>query len=201
MYTWYGEPIFKYRDNDTGQFITDAEVYEWSKVKLNTAEDYAVWLADGLERGDLSLGEWQTQMKETIKDNAIQQYTLATGTSIYTPEDQAMLAFVLEDQYSFLQGFAAEIAAGLLTAGVIAMRSRMYIRSTREAFERGKFVTRKRYFKEMKWTLGFAEHCVDCLDFADMGWQKISKNPFGGAFPGSGDTRCLTNCQCRIMYR
>jgi hypothetical protein len=84
----------------------------------------------------------------------------------------------------------------------IARRSRMYLNSAREAFERAKQRVKVALgMDEVQWVLGQAEHCDGCVAFSDLGWQKVDDDPYNGAFPGSGATQCLTNCQCSLEYR
>jgi hypothetical protein len=100
---------------------------------------------------------------------------------------------VLGDQYQHLDEFAARIAAGQYSEKQIAAISRMYINSTREAFERAGARIRgfdlpaypgdgktacltncrchwEHHFRnsrwESYWVLGVAEHCDDCVSNA-----------------------------------
>lgn len=121
-----------------------------------------------------------------------------------TPADWGSTGGIIADQYRYLGGFAREVAAGTLTEAQVAARSRMYINSGREAFERAKGRTEEEA-DEAAWTLTPAEHCPDCLDLAALGWQPREPWPFAvrgaTAIPGSGATQCKTNCKCVIDYR
>jgi len=144
-------------------------------------------------------------MREAIKDEYTQQYLLGRGgLSQMTQADWGSIGGMVADQYRYLGGFAREVAVGNLSEAQVAARSRMYINSGREAFERARGRTEDEA-DEVAWTLNPAEHCPDCLDLAALGWQPREPWPFtvagGMAIPGSGATQCLTNCRCFLDYR
>ena len=124
-------------------------------------------LIDNLVNDRIGIGDWQLGMREIIKESYIQEYLLGRGgVSQMLAQDYGSIGGMIADQYRYLDGFAADIANGNLTAGQIEMRAAMYARSSREAFERGK---------------GRAWGVPD------------GKLP---AYPGDGSTQCLTNCAC-----
>jgi hypothetical protein len=45
----------------------------------------------------------------------------------------------------------------------------------------------------LRWRLGAAEHCEDCLRLADKGGYHPWELP---TYPKAGRTKCLTNCKC-----
>lgn len=153
----------------------------------------------------LRQSEFETMMRERIKRAYIEQYLVGRGgRAKMTQVDWGSIGGMLAEQYRYLDGFAAEVAAGVLSAKQISARSRMYVRSSKEAYERG----RRRWLlslddkpAEVRWILQPAEHCPDCLALAALRWILISDDAFDGCFPGSGCTQCLTNCACFLDYR
>lgn len=151
--------------------------------------------------------EFYTMMRERIKRAYIEQYLVGRGgRDQMTPADWGSIGGMLAEQYRYLEGFAAEVEAGELSQRQINARARMYIRSSKEAYERG----RRRWLlslderdkpTEVRWILQPAEHCPDCVAFASLRWIPLTDDAFGGCFPGSGCTQCLTNCQCFLDYR
>jgi len=161
-------------------------------------------LAEQLAERQIRLDEWELSMRNHLKDMYLQEYMLARGgRQNMNNRDYGSLGGMLAEQYRYLSRFSAEIASGQLSQGQIAARSRMYFRSAREAFERAQWrIAREAGLRYVKWTMNpELENCPDCIDFASMGWRRAETDPYGGAFPGSGDTVCLTNCGCFLEYR
>ena len=196
---WKWDPIaLRYREIETGRFFARSAVLEFvesSALATGLAtDDLALMLADGF----IGPAEWRLAMRAQIKREYIRQYVLGRGgIGQMTFVDWGSIGGMLKEQYAWLDGFA-EVLPGL-SEGQITARSRMYINSAREAFERARarVAVIGGYDEEMWILFSPAEHCPDCEDFALMGWQPI------GFFsvPGDGSTVCLTNCKCTKIYR
>lgn len=201
-WTWYGEPIYRYRD-ERGRFVGQAQVQGWADIGREASLSGLDALAERLSERAISVEEWQTEMRDRIKREALRQYLIGRGgVQQMTSQDYGSLGGVIADQYRYLDGFAREIADGLLSERQIVARSRMYLRSTREAFERAMARTRglpampaypgdastacytncqchwdyhylpSRRRWECTWMLGEAEHCEDCVANAAL-WNPL----------------------------
>ena len=94
-------------------------------------------LAGYAAQGVLNAGDFGALFREEIKKEYIRQYLLGIGgRDQMTAADWGSIGGMLREQYRFLDGFLAEIAAGNLTEAQIMARARMYINSAREAYER-----------------------------------------------------------------
>ena len=157
--------------------------------------------------GELDVGSWQSIMRQEIKTRYIQQYLAGRGgVGAMTQADYGSIGGMIADQYRYLDGFARDIAEGKLTEKQIAMRSEMYLNSSRESYERAqKRAMEVAGKKEVAWITTPGEICPDCLELGDLSWQKADPWPFrvGGAmaYPGSGATVCRTNCRCHLDWR
>jgi hypothetical protein len=197
----------RYRDVATGRFVARSVVLSELDTLITAGKDAATLLAQRAATGALTATDWQAQMQAQIKAAYIQQYTVgAGGRNAMTPADWGRVGQMLKEQYGYLAKFTQEIAAGELTEGQIAMRSRMYLNSAREAFNRADAgAHQKAGYTAVLWKLGVAEHCPDCIAFNAMSWQASDPWPYrkDGAlcYPGNGRTVCLTNCQCGLSYR
>lgn len=199
-YIWLPN-LQRYRDTATGRFASSAEVRGWGQGSMDDSADHARGMAGALAERDITLGQWERNMREQIKEEYIKQYLLGRGgRDLMTAVDWGSVGGMCADQYRYLDGFAAEIAAGNLSEKQIAARSEMYLRSSREAFERARGRAQPDV-TEVRWNVTAAESCVDCIAYDDMGWQPIADDPYGGNMPGSGGTRCLTNCMCYLTRR
>lgn len=189
----------RYYDRDIHRFVSFAQVDEWIGQSIAVTENKADALSSMIGEGQINVPDWQGQMREQIKLETVRQYLAGKGgIDQMTQADWGSIGGMCADQYRYLDGFAQEIAAGTLTEGQIRARSAMYIRSSREAYERAKERTLAgKGIEEERWVLGIAEHCEDCVNFSLQGWQPLGAFPY----PGEGETICLTNCQCHKVYR
>lgn len=188
-----------------GKVVPRLQVRHWADRSIDAAP-VAEWAAE-LADGSLTVAEWESRMRAEIKKEAIRQYIVGRGgLDKMTAKDWGSIGGVVGDQYKYLNRFAREIADGKLTEGQIRRRMEMYINSTREAYERAaRRAAADANYDEVRWRLGVAEHCEDCVAFASLGWRPVKPWPFKNgqreALPASGDTRCLTNCRCSLDYR
>ena len=200
MWGWDGR---RYRNLETGRYVSAAQVREWSSLAIGTSSDAMGDLSGLLNEGQLNTHDWTLLMRDEVKDAYIQEYVLGRGgLDQMTQADWGSIGGALREQYRYLDNFARQIADGSVTPAQIAARARMYAKSAREAFERAqRRVAIAAGMTQIKWTLMPAEHCPDCVAFADLGWQNIADDPYRGATPTSGHTQCLTNCQCIFDFR
>ena len=193
----------RYR-NDAGQFMSADRVLEYVNESIDASKNVVDQFSTMVSNGTVSPAGWNTLFRQEIKEEYIRQYLAGIGGQPQmTPADWGSLGAMLKRQYGFLDDFANDIIDGKLSEAQIRARAQMYIRSAAQAYERAlwKSVAEAGY-DEVRWVLDeLVENCPDCLAFEAMGWQKMADDPFGGAFPGSGDTICLINCACHLEYR
>lgn len=107
---------------------------------------------------------------------------------------------LLRDEYRFWQGFVEQVAAGALAEKEIRARAKLY---SGRAYSR--FWAEDRLLRMLagddlweEWIdRDDAVECGDCRDLASLG-----RVPLGtlATVPGAGDTACLGNCRCIILY-
>jgi len=161
-------------------------------------------LATRVHGGSISVAAWEAEMQEQIKREYIRQGLLGYGGREQMDARRwGSLGGQIGNQYRYLDRFAGDIATGDLSEAQIRARSRMYIESAKQAYERGQWdVKGEAGYTEVIWRVNYdAESCVDCLDFGALGWQRIEDDPFSGCWPGSGCSACLSNCRCWLEYR
>jgi hypothetical protein len=149
--------------------------------------------------GKLSLSEWQIRMGTSLKESHIINMLIGRGgRGAATLSDYGRVGNILRwDEYRHLQMFAEEIKAGSLSDAQILARVKMYANSTKKSYWIGRdgamldagFTTERRILHP-------AEHCPDCIGYAEQGWMPIGTLPE----PGEGSV-CLSNCQCTKEYR
>jgi len=202
----WSESIHRYRDKVTGRFASRDDVLSWVNESI-AGSDTAVYdysLLVDRDNPTISPTDWQEAMRKELKGEYIRQYVLGRGgVDQMTQVDWGSVGGMLAEQYKYLQVMAEQLEAGELTQAQVAARSQMYIRSSREAFERANRRGMEELgMSEVQWVINpSVENCPDCEAFAAMGWIPVTDNPYGGCFPGSGCTQCVTNCACHLEYR
>jgi hypothetical protein len=203
MWAW-DKKLARYRDSRTGRFLSQKTVLGYVTDSISRAGVATDQLARFASSGVLKPSDWSTAFRGEIKTEYIQKYLLGRGgREQMTQADWGRIGGMLKEQYRHLPDFQRAIAEGELSEAQIAARSRMYINSAREGYERATAEAAKRAGKgEVRWRVNAAaENCPDCLAFEALGWRPVESDPFSGAYPGSGATQCLTNCQCNLDYR
>jgi hypothetical protein len=205
--TWqWSASANRYRDSITGRFLSKAEALGFVDASLSATGNVTDTLSSFVA-GDapaISPDDFRSAMRREIKDEYIRQYLLGRGgIEQMTAADWGSIGGSLAEQYKWLEGFYQQVAAGELSEAQVRSRTRMYINSAREAYERAQErVAENAGYDEVRWVLDPAvESCDDCIAFGAMGWQLIADDPYGGCIPGSGCTQCLTNCACHRDYR
>ena len=193
-YIWLPD-LQRYRDTATGRWASSAEVRGWGQTRMDDAADHARGMAGALAERDITLGQWERNMREQIKEQYVQQYLLGRGgRDLMTAEDWGSIGGSLAEQYSWLNKFSAQIATGELSEKQIAARSEMYLHSAREMFEKARSraqgapelpaypgdgsticLTNCRCFWELEkrpdrwlayWRITAAESCATCIERA-----------------------------------
>lgn len=156
-------------------------------------------LAQKLINGEISLAQWQIEMKAFIRVLHREAALVAVGgADNMTPVLWGYLGYLVKLQYQYLDGFAADILKNpqAWMNGKLLVRMGLYKQA-----EWGTFEQMVRFMKKMEgWTeerrmLGVADHCTGCLEQAGLGWQPIN------ILAPIGSQQCSTNCHCIFVYR
>ena len=169
---WIGDPLYRYRDAATGRFVGQGQVNDASGTSVESAQDLARVSGAALVNGDVTLGAWQRDFRQQIKDEYIRQYGLGIGgVDQMTAVDRGSIGGMLAEQYRYLDRLVAQTAAGEVSPARLIQRSMMYLNSSREAL------------------------------FRAMGRARGIETGEAPAHPGDGSTQCLTNCLCAWVYQ
>lgn len=156
-------------------------------------------LAQSLISGQITVGEWELQMREYIRVIHTNAAAIACGGwENVTPSMWGFVGSLIKKQYAYLHQFALDIQSNpaYWLNGRLLVRMGMYQKAEWGTFEavlqRLALMSGK---TEERAVLGDADHCPDCLDRHSQGWQPI------GTLPRIGDSQCRTNCHCTFDYR
>jgi len=203
----YDPETGRYIESETGDLIPGNFVQGKAEQSIEDSRLTMEIIIDQYNNGLITIAELDEAGKLAIKDEIIRQYLLGIGgRDQMTQADWGSVGGTIADQYRYWNEMINALEAGEITPGELMSRSKMYIRSSTEAYWRAKGrVTSRLGYDEVNWRFGSTEnHCPTCIERAAMGWQPACENggfPPECSFPGEGDTECLTNCDCSLEYR
>ena len=191
----------RYRDTETGRWMGAKQMVEardeFVEYLKAESDSYVQRLAEGQ-----NIGRWQLDMEERIRQAYIDEYTMAVGgRNNMTQADWGRVGEMIKEQDRYLNKFAIEVRAGNLSDAQIKARSRMYMDSATQAYERGRAAAMglpplpaypgdgqtvckancKCHWEiepiegdgwDCTWSLGDAEHCPDCVENAQK-WNPL----------------------------
>lgn len=157
-------------------------------------------LTTAFHEGRIAPAVWVEQMSTNIKRLHLQNRALgAGGWDRLTQADYGAIGGRLRVEYQRLGDFAVAIQNGDSSIAQSLNRVNMYAGTARrqywQSLESRQLAPPGMVTLEKR-NLGRAEHCDDCVEYYNMGWQLIGTMPE----PGDGSA-CMSNCQCTKEYR
>jgi len=156
-------------------------------------------LAQQLISGKISLIQWESAMREMIRDTFRTAAIEASGgIQNMTPSKWGYEGYLVKLQYQYLDKFTKDIQENpsAWLNGRLGVRMRLYELAGRGAQEQ---ITRhemeKAGFDEESRKLGASDHCAGCVEQDGRGWQPI------GTLDPIGAEECSTRCYCSFEYR
>jgi len=188
----------KIKTDTAAQSAHNRNINQMDRVMMQAFDDY--------KAGRLNMVDLKERLSAAIYDTHRKQYRLGIQVGGGTPTTEELDKFattVTDLQQQYLQGFLDDVengryndADGVLDLdGALRQRAGMYANNTSASATAG-FVQSGDDTEEYTWKLGVAEHCPDCEYIATL-------SPFDKetmfTHPREGDTRCLSNCKCKIV--
>lgn len=158
-------------------------------------------LAEQLKVGDISITEWQAQMRDFIRLELNTAMELAKGgREFVSPADWGFVGSQAKEQYANLDNFVADIQADpvkWLNGRSLNQRVGLYGQLGYAALENdiAREHEKQGFTEEFNVLEASAAHCRDCQDEHDKGWVPI------GTLSKIGTRKCVTNDRCSIIYR
>jgi hypothetical protein len=188
----------RYQDRATGRYVSELNVRaDLDKYIVNKNANLDA-LANQLRNREISLADWQLQMRNEMRNMHNAAAMVAKGgRDQMTFADWGRVGQRLRFQYGKLDDWAKDIASGKVKLdGRLAQRAKLYGQAVRGTYEqqRRAMAAEKGNDEEIR-ILNAKESCSDCIEYAGEGWQPI------GTLPVIGDSICNTNCKCTFEYR
>jgi hypothetical protein len=187
----------KIKSDTAAQSAHNRNINQMDRVMMQAFDDY--------KNGRLNMVDLKERLSAAIYDTHRKQYRLGiqVGGGTPTTEELDKFATTATDlQQQYLQGFLDDVengryddADGVLDLdGALRQRTGMYGNNTSASASAG-FIQGSPEGDEFGWEFGDAEHCEDCIYIHSL-------SPFDKetmfTHPREGDTRCLSNCKCKL---
>lgn len=176
-----------------GSFISREAIKATVERNLARTTEQYIWpLNRSLQNGEITLGQWEEQMRIIMKRSFIQSYLVGSPLRI-SQRDYGIIGSKLRQQYAYLRQFTQQIALGKVTIAEFENRSGRYVQKAKGAFERGvqESYQKEGYTWERRVLDPSVKNCEACIQYASEGWQPI------GSLPEPTEScDCYDNCHC-----
>jgi hypothetical protein len=180
----------RYRDS-RGRFVSRQSVRDAVDNAGKAFKREAGKMAEQLDRGEITGGEWRNDMAALVKRHLIVTSSIGKGGhKQMTRSDWGSVGGNIRREQHYLAKFADELDR--LSPRQIAARARQYAGAGHIAFER--MTERLQMGKEAKRFLHASESCSGCLSYAGR-WMPVAE------MPSIGSLKCRHRCRCHIEYR
>lgn len=197
-YQW-DRSVARYRSTSRGQFVSRTRIMSLLDTQISTAEQRLGELVTAMHEGTMSHGFGQTLMRDELRRLHLQNAALgAGGFDRLTFREYGRAGRLLRDDYQRMTRLLNEMKAGKVTLPQALQRVHGYVGSARVNFleaERDAARASGHAFEERR-RLGAAEHCPDCVGYANLGWQPLGVLPVPGQ-----SSRCGNKCRCNMERR
>jgi hypothetical protein len=134
----YDQADQAYRDARTGDVISDDELQDLANQFLDGQQRRIDRLMSDLGEQRIALSYWENAMRQVIKDSHGVLYVLGRGgRNAMHPTDWGRVGRYVQSQFTYLNGFARDIAGGQVSQAQAQVRAGLYIGSARAAMSRG----------------------------------------------------------------
>ena len=198
-YTWDARTL-RYRERATGKFIPHDDLFRAVDAVNRKAAHHMRALAGSLQRGSLSVRDFQRAMRVELKSlHAVNAAAGAGGWKQMTPADWGRVGARLRKEYAHLDSFARAVSSRRLplASGRVPARAASYENNARlaywEQFRLSASASGAEVLAVRRLGPVATEHCEGCRREAALPPRPIAQvKPLGGE-------ECRWFCRCRIV--
>jgi hypothetical protein len=195
---WSYDPVSGRYRGENGRFLGQKAVealIDGRVGKLSTQlKDYTRRLSDGA----ITLDQWQGSVREVIKMAHIQSAVLGQGgRDALSASDYGRVGQKLRQEYRYLERFVRDLLSGAVSSASALNRIGLYAESIRSSYWEGTTARQEQqgYSLMQRILDGQAQHCQDCIGYAQRGIVPIGSLPMPGQ-----RCECRARCKCCIRY-
>lgn len=194
----YDKDSQRYRNGTTGRFVSRSNVIDLLDSQIKSTEKRMDALADALVGEKIAPAVYAERMRTEVRRVHLQQAALAKGGwDNLNQSDYGRVGAATRQAYAKIVGTTGDVVNGEASIAQVKNRNTAYAGSARKLYHRiereqvtpteGKISVEKRVLDPA------AQHCDDCLNYADMGTQEKGILPVPGE-----DCQCGDNCRCGL---
>lgn len=196
----YSSGARRYRSDETGRFVSRADIIGLLETQTQSLERRLGALTQAYHEGALAPAYFAEQMRTELRRAHLQQRALgAGGWDGLTAQDYGSVGRRLRDDYARIVNLTQGIADGTVSLPQALTRINGYAGSARLEFweaERQRAQVSAGMALIDKRNLGPSEHCPDCLNYYEQGWQPSGLLPLP-----TEQSQCSTHCRCTLVSR
>lgn len=196
--SWRYDPISGRYRGANGRFLSQRAVEALVDGRINKLAAALRSYTDMLSRGDITLDQWQSSVREALKLTHVQAAIIGNGgKDTMAQADWGKIGQRLRVEYAYLQGFARDLLDGRVSPAMAFARIGLYAQAVRGSYWEGATIRQgKQGYSLMRRILDSqAKHCQDCLDYAARGMVPMGSLPLPGQ-----RCACRSNCKCSVKY-
>lgn len=191
-----------YRD-DNGDYVSRQQLRDKIEKLIDFVKKHAADTADRYKSGDISIVEFETEMRDLLKSAHILASSVGRGgREMMTQSDWGKVGNSIKSQYEYLSRFARKLGSSDLTKAYSENRARSYASSiyisfsTAEQEAKTENVPGAQNPDQIFATLvqNSAEGCIECSSDADAGPQPVED------VAPIGDRLCGDFCLCFLEF-
>lgn len=197
----YNPDTQRYRDASSGKFVSRANINDLLREQVQSAESRLHDIATAYHEGRIAPASFVDIVRTEIKRLEIQQVALAKGGfDRLDYGDFGRVGGSLRGQYAKIIGTAQDVADGKVSLPQLLNRMNGYVGEGRKLYYQTLRDNAPKPSEGMatieRRILGDANHCQDCIDYYNQGYQ------LAGVLPRPGeDCKCQSHCRCSIVSR
>lgn len=196
--SWRYDPISSRYRGANGRFLSQRAVEALVDGRINKLAAALRRYTNMLSRGDITLDQWQSSVREALKLTHVQAAIIGNGgKDSMVQADWGRIGQRLRVEYAYLQGFARDLLDGRVSPAMALARIGLYAQAVRGSYWEGTTIRQgKQGYSLMRRILDSqAKHCQDCLDYAAQGMVPMGSLPLPGQ-----RCACRSNCKCSVKY-
>ena len=196
--SWRYDPISGRYRGANGRFLSAKAVEALVDGRINKLGAELRRFTRMLADGSITLGKWQSMVREAIKTAHIQAAVIGYGgIDKMGSVEYGRIGQRLRAEYAYLQGFASDLLGARVSVAMADRRIQLYAQSVRSSYWEGTAIrSEKQGYSMMRRILDAqAKHCESCLSYAARGVVPIGSLPLPGQ-----RCECRSNCKCSVKY-
>lgn len=194
---WFYDIETRTYQTTLGHTVSDREMAQMLSTLEARMEIEIQSLLVQIQNGSIPIDDWESRMRDWVKDSYTQMGVLAAGgLDQMTPKQYGRVGVEIRQQYKFIQDAADRARNDQLSPEYLAGVGDFLTSSQYAVFQNHhtqNIMDRHAYKEERRVAQSGA--CEDCLAEEARGWSSI------GSLRKIGDTKCRNHCRCMKEYR